>query len=173
MTSEPFKKSNNVSGLSRNDEVIDSRVSFEYHLSPQPSKIDGKGNKWYLFRLFISPKSKFALNNIKKVVYLLPSSFDPQNVASQDPRSQFSIELEALGGFYVMAVILKNTGEKLKLSQYLPNGSVVTDPSIISTDPAAYWTDFAMKQAQKWTSLEGKLFGSEQSKHLSEQESPS
>src|SRR5215213_4057432 len=166
MTTEPSKKPKNINGFSRNDEeeIIESYVSFEYQVAPQPSKIDSKGNKWYIFRLFISLKGKLSLNNIEKVVYLLPSSFDPQNVASQDPRSQFSIELEALGGFYVMAVIIfKNTGEKLKLSQYLPNGNVVTDPSIISTDPAAYWTDFAMKQAQKWTSLEQKLFGSEQS----------
>jgi hypothetical protein len=149
-------------------------VSFEYKVTPQPSKIDSKGNKYYLFTLFISAKSKSDLENIKKVVYLLPSSFDPENVASQDRQAQFSIELEALGGFYVMAVIMfNNTEEKLKLSQYLPKGSVLTDPSIISTDPAAYWTDFAMRQAQKWTSLEGKLFGSEQSKPPSEQDIPS
>src|ERR687896_478587 len=89
-------------------------VSFEYKVTPQPSKIDSKGNKYYLFTLFISAKSKSDLENIKKVVYLLPSSFDPENVASQDRQAQFSIELEALGGFYVMAVIMfNNTEEKL------------------------------------------------------------
>ena len=143
-------------------------VSFEYKVATTPSMIDSKGNKYYLFTLFISAKSKSDLENIKKVVYLLPSSFDPENVASQDRQAQFSIELEALGGFYVMAVIMfNNTKEKLKLRQYLSKGSVLTDPSIISTDPAAYWTDFAMKQAQKWTSLGGKLFGSEESRNPS------
>jgi len=158
MTSDTSKKSNNFSDLSRNDEIIDSRVGFEYQVSAQPNKIDSKGNKWYLFRLFISPKGKFALSNINKVVYLLPSSFDPQNVASQNPQTQFAIELEALGEFYVKAIIVFNTGEKLKLMQYLPKGTISTDPSTISNDPAAYWTDFAMKQAQYYTSIGPELF---------------
>jgi hypothetical protein len=156
MTEEPFKAPENIEDLSRNDEdvVIDSRVSFEYQMTPQPSKIDSKGNKWHIFTLFISPKRKFDLNNIEKVVYLLPSSFDPQNVASINAQAQFAIELEALGGFYVMAVIMfKNKRERLKLMQYLPKGIVSTDPSLASTDPATYWTDFAMRQAQYWTSV--------------------
>ncbi len=136
-------------------------VSFEYNVDPKIKKIDSKGNKFYLFTLFISGKSKSDLNDIQKVVYLLPPSFDPPNVASEDREAEFSIQLEALGGFYVMAVILKNTGEKLKFNQYLPKGSVSNDPSIMLTDPATYWTDFGMKQAQKWTGLEENLFRSE------------
>jgi hypothetical protein len=140
--------------MSEEEETTDSRVSFEYQITPQPSKIDSKGNKWYIFRLLISAKGKFNLNNIEKVVYLLPSSFDPQNVASKNPRVQFAIELEATGGFYVMAIVmLRINNERIKLRKYLPKGSVLTDPSTISRNPTAYWTDFAMKQAQYWTNI--------------------
>jgi len=134
------------------DKIIDSRVSFEYHVTPDPIKIDGSGNKWYKFKLLIAPKDEFDLKNIEKVVYLLPSTFDPQNIASTDFQKNFAIELDSLGGFYVQAIILfTNNKEKLKLTQYLPTGKVVTDPSTKLTNPAEYWTDFAMKQAQYWT----------------------
>ena len=40
----------------------------------------------------------------------------PQNVASENPRNQFAIELEGLGKFYGIAIIIfKNKGEKIKL----------------------------------------------------------
>jgi hypothetical protein len=75
-------------------------------------------------------------------------------VASKNPRVQFAIELEATGGFYVMAIVmLRINNERIKLRKYLPKGSVLTDPSTISRNPAAYLTDFAMKQAQYWTNI--------------------
>ena len=85
-------------------------------------------------------------------------------MASANPGSQFAIELEALGGFYVIAFIIFKDGKYQKNGKYLQKGSVLTDPSIISTNPAAYWTDFAMKQAEYFTNI-----GQEQSKDWSGQ----
>jgi hypothetical protein len=140
-------------------ENTDPRVSVEYIIDSKPIKRDSNNNEWYRFKLFINPKSEFELKNIEKVVYLLPSTFDPPNIASIDFKKNFEIELDSQGGFLIQAVILFRDKEILKLTRYLPIGKVFTDPSSNVTNPAEFWTDYAMKQAQYWTS-----FGLDQTK---------
>ncbi len=145
-------------------ENTDPRINLEYIMDSKPIKRDSNNNEWYRFKLFINPKGKFELKDIEKVVYLLPSTFDPPNIASIDFMKNFAIELDSQGGFLIQAVILFKNNEVLKLTKYLPIGRVFTDPSANATNPAEFWTDYAMKQAQHWTS-----FGLEQTKGSSEQ----
>lgn len=104
-----------ISSLTEN-ETIDSRVSFEYAITPSTKP------KWYKVRLYIQAKEGFDLSQIDRVVYILHPTFNPSKVAVKNPQNNFALELESWGDFHAMAVIVFKSGEVLKLVRYLPIG---------------------------------------------------
>jgi hypothetical protein len=114
----------NLKRLNQEEKTIDSRVSFDYTISPTP-RIDSAGNRWYKVKLFITPKPGYDLHNIEKVVYVLHPTFNPPKVARSNPDNQFALEFESWGSFHAMAIIkIKNSNDVLQLIQYLPIGQL-------------------------------------------------
>jgi hypothetical protein len=95
----------------KQEQSQDSRVRLSYTVlgGTGPSKIN----------IRLEPQNQFSLSRIKKVVYLFDKDFEPSEIAVNNHEDEFHIKVESEKDFPVVAVILFDNGEKLKLSQYI------------------------------------------------------
>jgi hypothetical protein len=67
----------------------------------------------------IRHEAEVDLDRFKKVVYLFDKDFEPSEIAVENHENKFHIQVESKNDFPVVAVILFDNGEKLKLSQFI------------------------------------------------------
>lgn len=95
----------------KQEQSQDSRIKLSYFVlsSIGPSKI----------QIWLEPQGQFSLSKIKKVVYLFDKNFEPSEIAVENHENKFHIQVESKKDFPVVAVILFDNDEKLKLSQFI------------------------------------------------------
>ena len=95
----------------------DPRIAFGYTIKPL------KPSLW-LVDLFVTPKPGFNIDDVKKVIYVLHPTFNPNKIAKVNSKDFFHLQLQSWGDFHAMAVVVfKNPKvQPVQLIRWLPIG---------------------------------------------------
>ena len=94
-------------------QTSDSRVKLESVITQLGTRKD------YKISLYLESINQFDLKNIKKVIYVLHPTFEPNKIAISSPKEKFNLDIMAWGSFHVMAIVVYHTGEVSKLIKLL------------------------------------------------------
>jgi YEATS family len=95
-----------------------------------------QGSLSHQVKVWIDAASHQTLSNIQKVVYYFHPTFNPSEIASDNPSDNFAISLNVWGEFEIKATVFFKDGSTKGLSRYLlfSTGSSFSQNSITSTD---------------------------------------